>query len=161
MATIRVVALLPFVLALASCQPPPPPPSEAAATSAPAPKTQTIAVVEHATTDAVTDTGAKGNSAGDVLTFANEVFDAANEKKIGSDQGFCVRTAPGTSWECLWTLVLSDGQITVEGPFLDAGDSVLAVTGGTGAYQGAGGEMKLHSRDAKGTEYDFRYELAW
>ena len=29
---------------------------------------------------------------------------------------------------------MSDGQITVEGPFLDAGDSVLAITGGTGAY---------------------------
>jgi hypothetical protein len=118
-------------------------------------------LVEHATTDAVTDTGAKGDSAGDVLTFANEVFDGANAKKVGDDQGFCVRTALGKSWECLWTLILSDGQITVEGPFLDAGDSVVAVTGGTGAYQGAGGEMKLHARDAKGTEYDFRYELTW
>ena len=30
-------------------------------------------LVEHATTDAVTDLGATGDSAGDVLTFANEV----------------------------------------------------------------------------------------
>jgi hypothetical protein len=34
---------------------------------------QEINVIEHATTDAVTDTGAKGDSAGDILTFANEV----------------------------------------------------------------------------------------
>ena len=32
---------------------------------------KTIRVVEHATTDAVTDTGKKGDSAGDLLTFAN------------------------------------------------------------------------------------------
>ena len=43
------------------------------------------------------------------------------------------------------------------GPFLDAGDSALAVTGGTGAYAGAKGEMTLHARNAEGTEYDFGY----
>ena len=51
------------------------------------------------------------------------------------------------------------GSITVHGPFLDAGDSLVAVTGGTGAYGGAKGEMKLHARDAKGSEYDFIYNL--
>jgi Allene oxide cyclase barrel like domain len=56
-------------------------------------------------------------------------------------------------------LTLNDGQITVEGPFYDAKDSVLAVTGGTGAYAGARGEMKLHARDAQGSAYDFVYSL--
>lgn len=120
---------------------------------------EVIGVVEHADTDAVTDTGAKGDSVGDVLTFANPVFDKANKTKIGTDQGYCVRVAVGKSWECLWTLSLKDGQLTVEGPFLDAGDSVLAITGGTGKYAGARGQMKLHARDAKGTAYDFVYEL--
>jgi hypothetical protein len=55
--------------------------------------------------------------------------------------------------------MLTDGQITVEGPFLDAGDSVLAVTGGTGKYATARGQMTLHVRDAKGTAYDFVYAL--
>jgi allene oxide cyclase len=64
---------------------------------------------------------------------------------------------PGKAWECFWTLSLADGQITVQGPFLDGGDSVLAVTGGTGAYAGVRGDMKLHAR--KGTEYDFIYNL--
>lgn len=118
-----------------------------------------LTVVEHATTDAVTDTGASGDSAGDILTFANEVFDADNKASVGADNGWCVRTVPGKAWECFWTLSLKDGQITVEGPFLDAGDSMLAVTGGTGAYAGARGEMKLHARDAKGSEYDFVYTL--
>jgi hypothetical protein len=47
----------------------------------------------------------------------------------------------------------------VQGPFYDKGDSVLAITGGTGKYAGARGEMKLHYRNEKGTEYDFVYEL--
>jgi hypothetical protein len=119
----------------------------------------TITVVERATTDAVTDTGAKGDSVGDVLTFTNEVYDASNRNKVGTDQGFCLRTAVGKSWECTWTLTLADGQITVEGPFFDQGDSTLAITGGTGKYAGARGEMKLHARDEKGSEYDFAYSL--
>jgi len=120
---------------------------------------EVISVVEHADTDAVTDTGAKGDSAGDVLTFANPVFDKANKAQVGTDQGYCVRTVVGKAWECNWTMSLKDGQITVEGPFLDTGDSVLAITGGTGKYAGARGQMKLHARDAKGTAYDFAYEL--
>ena len=118
-----------------------------------------LALVERATTDAVTDLGAKGDSAGDVLTFANPIYDAKNEKELGSDNGWCMRTVAGKAWECFWTLSLADGQITVEGPFLDGKDSVLAVTGGTGKYVNARGEMKLHSRDEKGTEYDFVYLL--
>jgi allene oxide cyclase len=119
----------------------------------------TISVVERAATDAVTDTGAPGDTAGDLLTFANPVFDAANKKQVGTDQGYCIRTEVGKSWECFWTISLADGQITVEGPFLDKGDSVLAVTGGTGKFAGARGQMKLHARDEKGSEYDFVYEL--
>jgi len=120
---------------------------------------EVLAVVERATTDAVTDTGASGDSAGDILTFANEVYDKDNAKKIGSDNGWCVRVVVGKSWECFWTLSTDEGQITVEGPFLDAGDSVLAITGGTGEYSEASGEMNLHARNAEGTEYDFVYHL--
>ncbi|MBI2254053.1 MAG: dirigent protein [Proteobacteria bacterium] len=118
-----------------------------------------IDLVERATTDAVTDLGATGDSAGDLLTFANEIYDAKNQSKIGTDQGWCIRVVVGTSWECFWTLMLEKGQITVEGPFYDKGDSVLAVTGGTGAYANARGQMKLHARDDKGSAYDFKYEL--
>jgi hypothetical protein len=121
-------------------------------------KTQLV-VVEHATTDATLDLGAKGDSNGDVLTFANEVFDKANKEKVGTDNGYCVRTVVGKAWECIWTLSLAKGQITVEGPFLDAGDSMLAITGGTGEYAHAHGDMLLHARNAQGYEYDFTYNL--
>lgn len=118
-----------------------------------------IQVVERALTDTTIDLGAKGDSVGDLLTFANPIYDAANKTKLGSDQGYCVRVVVGKSWECFWTLLLADGEITVEGPFYDTGDSVMVVTGGTGKYAGAKGAMKLHSRDAKSTSYDFVYDL--
>lgn len=118
-----------------------------------------LQIVERALSDAIVHVGGKDDAAGNLLTFANPVFDAANKKQLGSDQGFCVRVAVAKSWECLWTVTLAGGQITVEGPFLDQGDSLLAVTGGTGKYAGAKGSLKLHARDAKGSAYDFRYEL--
>ena len=116
-------------------------------------------LVERATSDVVTDTGAKDDSVGDILTFANEIYDEANKKVVGGDTGYCFRTAVGKSWECAWTNTLADGQINVAGPFLDGKDSVLAVTGGTGKYASSRGEMMLHARNDKGTEYDFKFVL--
>jgi allene oxide cyclase len=120
---------------------------------------QELIMTEHATTDAVTDTGASGDSAGDVLTFANEVFDADDRNRVGSDQGMCVRTVPGKAWECFWTLSLETGQITVEGPFYDTGDSVLAITGGTGAFGNARGDMLLSPIGTEGKAFRFAYRL--
>jgi hypothetical protein len=121
--------------------------------------TTTLHLVEHADTDVITDTGEEGDSVGDILTFANAVFDEANENQVANDNGYCFRTVAGAAWECTWTMTLEDGQITVQGPFYDAGDSVLAITGGTGAYTQAQGQMTLHARNPEGTEYDFIYEI--
>jgi hypothetical protein len=118
-----------------------------------------IQVVERALTDATLDLGVHGDSVGDLLTFANPVYDSANKTKLGGDQGYCVRVVVGKSWECSLTLLLKGGQITIEGPFYDEGDSLMSVTGGTGQYIGAKGVMKLHPRDAKGSAYDFTYDL--
>ena len=117
-------------------------------------------LVERATTDAVVDLGATGDSPGDVLTFGNDVYDAENKNKLGYDNGWCMRTIAGKAWECFWTLFLQDGQITTAGPFMDGKDSTLAVTGGTGKYKNARGEMSLHARDAQGTAYNFVYHLS-
>jgi hypothetical protein len=115
--------------------------------------------VERPVGETTVDLAAKGDSVGDMLVFANGVFDADNKTQVGTDQGYCVRTIVGKSWECFWTLTLKSGQITVEGPFFDQGDSLFVVTGGTGKYAGAKGSMKLHPRDATPTGYDFTYDL--
>ena len=119
-----------------------------------------INLVERAVNEAVLDTGEKGDSAGDVLTFTNEIYDEANKAKVGNDNGFCIRTAPGKAWECVWSLTLADGQIMSEGTYTDGKDSVYAVTGGTGKYMNARGEMQLHIRNKEATENDLKYSLS-
>jgi hypothetical protein len=115
--------------------------------------------VEHAVTDTVVDLRPKGDSRGDLLAFGNPVYNGSNTRRVGRDEGSCVRTTPGRSWECEWTLRLPAGHLVVQGPFFDKRDSVLAITGGTGVWARARGQMVLHARNAKGTRYDFRYHV--
>ena len=119
----------------------------------------TVHVIEHATTDKVIDTGKAGDTSGDLLTWHNKVYDETDTTVAGSDQGDCIRISPkqGT-WECRWVTWLDGGSITVEGPFYDTKDSVIAITGGTGAYASATGDMQLISKNG-GAEYDFIFNI--
>jgi hypothetical protein len=117
-----------------------------------------ITVVEHAKTDKVIDVGKRGDSTGDILTFHNDVYDEADASKVGALQGQCTRMSPkqGT-WECWWTTSLEGGQITIEGPYLDASNTVLAaVTGGTGSYANVRGSMQA---SCKGSKCTLTFEL--
>lgn len=120
---------------------------------------QTIHVVERATTDAVTNGSKQEDKVGNVLTWHNKIYDAANKQRVGRDAGYCIRIVVGKSWECSWTTYLEAGSISVQGQFLDQGDAELAITGGTGSYAGAGGTMTLHYRNKKGTAFDFIFHL--
>ena len=118
-----------------------------------------VRVIEHATTDTVIDTGAGGDTSGDLLTFHNRVFNAADSRRVGHDQGECIRISPHAgSWECRWITRIPGGAITVEGPFYDGRDSTLAITGGEGIYSNARGTMSLKAR-AGGTEYIFVFHV--
>lgn len=127
--------------------------------AAPPAAAASLIVVERATTDTVTPAGPKKDNVGDILTFANEIYDRDNKKLLGHDNGWCVRMVVGESWLCRWTLILDKGQITVTGPYYDDRQSVLSVTGGTGDYDSVQGQMKLRQRDQKGTEFEFIYSL--
>jgi hypothetical protein len=127
--------------------------------AAPAQRGDDFTVVEHAITDTTVDIGPHGDSLGDILAFGNPVYDAANHNQVGNDQGSCARTKVGVAWECSWTTILPGGSLTVEGPFYDSADSVLAITGGTGRWSRARGQMTLHARDAAGSSYDFRFSV--
>jgi hypothetical protein len=123
-----------------------------------APAATMVHVVERAKTDAVTN-GSKKDKEGNVLTWHNKVYDAANKHQVGTDAGYCVRTIVGKSWECSWTTFLKSGSIMVQGPFSDTGNTVLAITGGTGAYASANGTMELKYHNKKGTAFDFIFNL--
>ena len=122
---------------------------------------RTIVVIEHATTDTVTHPGA-GDAVGDLLTFRNQVFEHTNTTAVGVSNGFCIRTEFGpavSTWECNFTTTLPGGTLTVEGQFfeLPSADSTMAVTGGTGKFRHATGEMALHALSA--TEFSFTFRI--
>jgi allene oxide cyclase len=125
-------------------------------------KSIVVHVGEHAITDTEVNVGqSKSDALGNQLVFHNPVYDVADKGQVGHDNGNCVRTVVGQVWECYWTTFLAGGQITVEGPYYDSGaDSWLAITGGTGNYREAHGQMRLHARgNPVGSEYDFVFYL--
>jgi allene oxide cyclase len=121
-----------------------------------------IKVYERATNLTPIDLGATGDSQGDMLVFDNKVFDAATHVAIGSARGQCYRTVVGQAYECSWTNTLPGGSIMVSGPFFDAAESTLAITGGTGAYRNARGEMQFRFRGVSNgsPEFDFIFRIS-
>ena len=93
------------------------------------------------------DTGAPGPSIGDRLVFSAAIFDT-NGQRIGRDGADCVivridPTAPPAQQQvvqCMISVQLPDGQITVQG-LAQGTENYFAVTGGTGAYRQARGEV--------------------
>jgi hypothetical protein len=93
------------------------------------------------------DNGAPGPSIGDRLVFSNPIFDT-NNQQVGRDGADCliVRIDPNETpdrqqiVQCTISLQLADGQITVQG-LAQGTENYFAVTGGTGAYRKARGEV--------------------
>src|SRR4051794_41757060 len=67
---------------------------------------KTLTVVEHATTDATTDTGDPGDTAGVALTLANEGFNASETAEVGTRQGHCIQGGYGTAYQGYLTTLL-------------------------------------------------------
>jgi allene oxide cyclase-like protein len=100
------------------------------------------------------DLGDKGFSLGDMEIFSDDLYDKEGGTKVGFDGGACTivritdaKTFSGTA-QCLVTLSLAKGQITTQGLVTFAGDGLpkpfdIAITGGTGAYQDADGQVTV------------------
>jgi hypothetical protein len=93
------------------------------------------------------DLGTPGPSLGDELVFSETLF--GKRREVGTSGVVCTVTqavAPYdvVSYHCVGTLSLERGQITLQGLIEvqgedDPGPFVVAITGGTGKYSGAGG----------------------
>ena len=117
-------------------------------------------LVEHAVTDTEVPVAPGGkDEKGDPLTFDNPVYDMNDTKRVGHDEGYCMRLDPKRGvWECAWTTFVSGGSLTVQGPFYDHRPSTLAVTGGTGRYSSTRGSMYPQAFDG-GKRYHFDFDL--
>ena len=118
-----------------------------------------IAVVERATTDTVTDIGAKGDSAGTYSPSPTRSSTRTTRRRWEPAVAGASAPPSASPGSASGPLPWRRGASPSTAPSWTAQNSMLAVTGGTGAYSGASGEMKLHARDAKGSEYDFVFTL--
>ncbi len=97
------------------------------------------------------DTGKPGPSVGDVAVFRDDVL-RADGSTAGTFRHVCtlvdLAAGPASTFQCTGSLALKDGTITVEGPFVPATpEQAAAVTGGTGAYSTARGEVAVRAID--------------
>jgi hypothetical protein len=96
------------------------------------------------------DLGDPNLSLGDTIVFSDTL--TRRGRDVGEDGGTCTVTDitgySGFMANCVVTLALRRGQITVQGLIAfeeeTIPDATLAITGGTGAYRGASGELDFH-----------------
>jgi len=122
---------------------------------------QVIRLVDRIASEAELDLGETGFGPGDRFVFAGDLY--KGDEKVGEDGGECTivrlegEVATGN---CVATLSLPGGQITVQGlvAFADEQEPFkVAVTGGTGRYRDADGEMRIET--ISDTEDRFTIEL--
>ena len=112
-----------------------------------------IRLVGRIVVDEYVDLAPKGEpNAGDHLVFSDDVY--WNGNKVGFLDGTCTFTrvkATAGRFHCTATLTLPKGQITIQGairiPFGEnfLGPFYLAITGGTGAYDEARGQVRVRT----------------
>jgi hypothetical protein len=111
-----------------------------------------LRVLSHTVQSEEIDVGASGLSLGDQLVFADRL--TANGQRVGSDHGSCMVTkvvGDEVTAQCVVTLLFDHrGQIATQGIARFGSDPTptftLAVTGGTGHFNGATGQLKVHER---------------
>ena len=115
------------------------------------------AVVNSATN---VDNPPSGDSQGDIIVFTQKLYrDSSQQDKVGSDQAYCVRTIVGKARVCTGIFYLKGGTITITGPESSASVHSLAITGGTGDWRGASGEIVLRSHGPIVDHMTFHVEL--
>jgi allene oxide cyclase len=102
----------------------------------------------------VIDNGAEG-FVDDVVIFSNDLYDQQGTK-IGEDGGTCtvvrVTEAGAATIQCTGTNSLPGGQIAVQGLAAPGEPFEFAITGGTGRYSTARGQVVGHNTSS--TEMD-------
>ena len=103
-------------------------------------KQATFRVVAVTTEQNFLDLGAAGNSLGDQIVFTTRLL--KGETEVGHQGGVCtVTSVERQEAQCIATYSFRGGQITAQA-LINLGNSApyaVAITGGSGKYQGRGG----------------------
>ncbi|KAJ9140688.1 hypothetical protein P3X46_031304 [Hevea brasiliensis] len=89
------------------------------------------------------------SSLGDLVPFTNKLYTGDLKKRLGVTAGLCVliQHVPekkGDRYEAIYSFYFGDyGHISVQGAYLTYEDTYLAVTGGSGIFEGVYGQVKL------------------
>jgi hypothetical protein len=112
------------------------------------------------------DNGTAGPSLGDELIISETLF--RNGREVGDSGIVCVVTRVTPPYDvltlhCVATLRLHKGQITLQGLIDvqgedDQGPFTVAITGGTGAFRGAGGEAVIRDTGETTSVYKLRFD---
>jgi hypothetical protein len=90
------------------------------------------------------DLGATGNSLGDQIVFTGQLLKGDTE--VGHQAGVCTVTSVARNEaQCVATYALRGGQVTAQA-LVNLGSSApyaVAITGGSGKYEGAEGEVRV------------------
>ena len=81
-----------------------------------------------------------GGPVGTRFVFSSGIYDT-NGNRIGRDGADCVQTNPDGTFLCSIAVTLPQGELTVQG-LANGPDNVFAITGGTGAYRNARGDVR-------------------
>jgi hypothetical protein len=113
------------------------------------------------------DLGTPGPSLGDQFVFSEVLF-RRGRGEVGMSGGVCTVTEAlppydVLTFQCVATLRLRRGQITLQGLIEvqgedDPGPFKVAITGGTGAFSGAGGEAVVRSVSPRRSIYKLRFD---
>jgi hypothetical protein len=112
------------------------------------------------------DLGTPGPSLGDEFVFSETL--SRHGREVGVSGGVCTATQVVPPYDvltfhCVATLSLRRGQITLQGLIEvqgedDPGPFRAAITGGTGAFVGAGGEAVIRGVNPTTTIYKLRFD---
>lgn len=125
----------------------------------------TITAVEKGTSVNFVDVAPSDSALGDQLIGTGDLV-SADGRKIGTSsfQGISTNATPRTSELLTFVYELSDGKITTAGTAeLSATgpifDEQFAITGGTGRYQSARGQVRVLQQTVEQAKVTFRIEL--
>jgi hypothetical protein len=96
--------------------------------------------------------GERRPSEGDAYVISNRLLDPSTHARVGRTHGVCQVTVPGRRAValCTQTLVTKSGTLVIQGAYPFAKQTLtLAVTGGTGAYDGAAGSAAFHTESGR------------